>query len=108
MRFYFNGKLVRTSKTHEYNYAAFSGEKLIACSETREGAENCAVLSERRAELKRMEGVLEGRGYRSKWSGYKTAKDVIKNLGGREEVVRIVENLKKFFSTVHIEKLEKV
>ena len=108
MKFYFNGRLVRTSKTREYNYAAFSGDNLIACSVTREGAENCVILSECRATLRRMEGVLEGKGYKTARGGYRSAKDVIKTLGGREKVEKIAENLKRFFLIVHIEKLEKI
>lgn len=47
MKFYYEGKLVRTSKTHEYKFAAIDvskadGEKISAlkCSATHEGAKS--------------------------------------------------------------------
>lgn len=40
MKFYYNGKLVRTSKTHEYRYAIVTeAGNLISCHGTREAAE---------------------------------------------------------------------
>ena len=41
MKFYYNNKLVRTSKTHEYKYALIweGREKVEMCSGTREGCE---------------------------------------------------------------------
>lgn len=43
MKFYYNGQLIRTSKTRHYKYAIIheSGDKLkvFACSETRENAQ---------------------------------------------------------------------
>lgn len=40
MKFYYNGKLVRTSKTHEYKYALLNrADRTLACSATRKGAE---------------------------------------------------------------------
>lgn len=41
MKFYYNNKLVRTSKTHEYKYALIweGTGNLVMCSATREGCE---------------------------------------------------------------------
>ena len=41
MKFYYNGKLVRTSKTHEYKYGVYHTnlDKVIACSATKDGAQ---------------------------------------------------------------------
>lgn len=40
MKFYYNGKLIRTSKTNVYTHAVLAPEgKTIACSSSREGAE---------------------------------------------------------------------
>ena len=40
MKFYYNDKLIRTSKTHEYKYALISGTgKCVTCSASRERAE---------------------------------------------------------------------
>lgn len=40
MKFYYNDKLIRTSKTHEYKYALISSTgKCVTCSASRERAE---------------------------------------------------------------------
>lgn len=39
MKFYYNGKLVRTSKTHEYKFAAMLDGRCLKSSATREGAQ---------------------------------------------------------------------
>lgn len=39
MKFYYEGKLIRTSKTHDYKYAALINEKCLKCSGTKQGAE---------------------------------------------------------------------
>ena len=41
MKFYYNGKLVRTSKNHEYHYGVLSsnGKSVNSCHATREAAE---------------------------------------------------------------------
>lgn len=39
MKFYYNGKLVRTSKTKHYKYGIVCCESVIACSETFENAQ---------------------------------------------------------------------
>lgn len=63
MKFYYNGKLVRTSKTHEYKYGVYSAnqDKVIACSATREGAEAhiTRIMSDSRDRLKTYEGALK-------------------------------------------------
>lgn len=40
MKFYYNGKLIRTSKTHHYKFACINLEtgNVLQCSETRSGA----------------------------------------------------------------------
>lgn len=45
MKFYYNGKLIRTSKSHVYTYAVINGENCVACSSTFEGAKK-VVYSE--------------------------------------------------------------
>ena len=41
MKFYYNEKLIRTSKTHEYKYALLSSnEKCVTCSASRDRAES--------------------------------------------------------------------
>lgn len=39
MKFYYNGNLIRTSKTHHYAYAVMEGNRVFNCSATREGCE---------------------------------------------------------------------
>lgn len=39
MKFYYEGQLVRTSKTHAYKYAAMLDGKCLKCSATKEGAQ---------------------------------------------------------------------
>lgn len=63
MKFYYNGKKVRESKTHEYKYGVYSvrSDKVIACSETREGAEAniTRLTADSRDSLKTYEGALK-------------------------------------------------
>jgi hypothetical protein len=53
MKFYYNGKLIRTSKTHIYKYAVINiaRDKCVACSATKEGAQ--ATINSRLAEYER-------------------------------------------------------
>lgn len=53
MKFYYNGKLVRTSKTHEYHFGVYNPDTghMISCHGTREGAEK---------EYRRMISAQEG------------------------------------------------
>lgn len=39
MKFYYNGKLIRTSKTHDYKFAAMIDGTCLKCSATKEGAQ---------------------------------------------------------------------
>ena len=63
MKFYYNGKKVRESKTHAYKYGVYSveSEKLLGCSETREGAEAqiTRLTAYSRDALKTYEGALK-------------------------------------------------
>lgn len=36
MKYYFDGKLIRTSKTHSYRFALLNGDKVITCSAEKE------------------------------------------------------------------------
>ena len=45
MKFYYNNKLMRTSKNHVYTHAVIDGENCVACSSTFEGAKK-VVYSE--------------------------------------------------------------
>lgn len=38
-KFYYNGELVRTSKTHEYHFGIFNGKTIRSCHGTKENAE---------------------------------------------------------------------
>ena len=62
MKFYYNGKKVRESKTHEYKYAAISTKtgKVLKCSATKEGAQEIInrYISERENEIKTCENIL--------------------------------------------------
>ena len=43
MKFFYAGKLVRTSKTHDYNFGVLNANgKIVSCSATKEGAEKLA------------------------------------------------------------------
>lgn len=62
MKFYYNGQLVRTSKTRNYKYAIVreSGDKIkvYACSETLENASK-RLQSEKAYQTQRAEGDLK-------------------------------------------------
>ena len=63
MKFYYNGKKVRESKSHVYKYAVYNVmcEKVLSCSETREGAEAqiTRLTADSRDSLKTYEGALK-------------------------------------------------
>ena len=85
MKFYYNGKLVRTSKTHEYKYAIVKRAdiesdaeriKPFACSKDMKGVEsNLAYLSKT---LRRYQSVKDGTYKRTRINGIPTytAKEV--------------------------------
>ena len=69
MKFYYNGQLVRTSKTHEYKYAVINTEtgKAYACSKDMKGIDK--AMSEIRRPLNHYQSLKNGT-YRRKdrWS----------------------------------------
>lgn len=63
MKFYYNGQLIRTSKTHEYKYAVIStisNNKALTCSATKEGAQKFInrYINERKDEIKTCENII--------------------------------------------------
>ncbi len=63
MKFYYEGKLMRTSKTHEYKFALLNGAgTCLSCSGTRDGIERERQrrVSESRGWLEIYEGTLAG------------------------------------------------
>jgi hypothetical protein len=99
MKFYYNGKKVRESKTHEYKYGVYSvsQDKIIGCSETREGAEAqiTRIMADSRDALKTYEGALKALRFGS--SGFDSY------WGRRSTYVRFrEEHTEKYF----IEKIE--
>lgn len=61
MKFYYNDKLIRTSKTHEYKFAAMLDGKCLKCSATREGAqaEITRSLNEQQSRIDFEKKILE-------------------------------------------------
>lgn len=71
MKFYYDGKLMRTSRTHYYNYGVYriTDEKCISCSGTRLGAEKALnqKLSNTRKNIKFYNDWLDGKVNKSKY-----------------------------------------
>lgn len=64
MKFYYNGKKVRESKTHEYKYAVIAttrDDKVLTCSATKDGAQAFInrYISERESEIKTCENIIK-------------------------------------------------
>ena len=78
MKFYYNGQLVRTSKTHQYKYALINTEtgKCYACGADRKNPE--AELRYRSANLVTYRAVRDGQ-YRQKDKYHCTAEQIRKN-----------------------------
>jgi hypothetical protein len=60
MKFYYNGKLIRTSKTHEYKYAVIANDECLTCSATMDGAQKFInrYINERKDEIKTCENII--------------------------------------------------
>lgn len=62
-KYYYNGELVRTSKTHEYAYGAINFEtgKIFGCSGTREGAQKMVnePINRKLSEIENYERALK-------------------------------------------------
>lgn len=106
MKFYYNGKLVRTSKSHEYRYAVMHGDKCIGCSATRDGALKTAyALVSAKKNLAVCESVLNGTYVRKSRNHY-TAEQIIKNSGGIDGIKREIEGYKAYISECVLVELE--
>ena len=106
MKFYYNGKLIRTSKTHEYKYAVLHGDKCLGCSATREGALKTAyALANAKKSLALYESVLNGTYIRKSRNHY-TAEQIIRNAGGVEGIKREIEGYKAYISECVLVELE--
>lgn len=108
MKFYYNGKLIRTSRTHEYNFAAISPTgKCLTCSATYEGcAKNLATLTANgRGWLSAYEAIYYGTFKETK--GGWTIKDIMGRFNNsREELKEAIEKKKAYFDGIKIVKLE--
>ena len=62
MRFYYNGQLVRTSKTHHYTHAILLDDgKAATCSTTRKGCEDwiARLVNESRRGIENAEAAIK-------------------------------------------------
>lgn len=106
MKFYYNGKLVRTSKTHEYKYALINIETghCYACGADRRNPEN--ELNYRSGNLRVYKAVKNGQ-YRQKDKCHCTADEIRKNAekyyGSLENAIAECE---KYISKLQIVELE--
>lgn len=106
MKFYYNGKLVRTSKTHEYKYALINTEteKARACSKDLKGVH--AELAYLRKGLDVYLAVQNGT-YRQKDRGCYTAKQIEENaIRWYGSLQAAIDNEKAFLAKYKIVELE--
>lgn len=110
MKFYYNGKLIRTSKTHEYKYALVNKNSLQAyrCSKDMKGIE--AAKSEIARDLNLLLSVKNGTYKRKdRWSS--TAKEIeeqfIKWYGSMENAIDHNRKYCEQFMVVELEAREK-
>ena len=107
MKFYYNGKLVRTSKTHNYNYALIwfkdNGELVtIACSEKLE------VIEARKAESIKM-NYKQGLEYMLDCNAKKYQhNELYRRTFTEAEIEQERKDLEKYKNELKIVKLEKV
>ena len=107
MKFYYNNKLVRTSKTHNYKYGVFtSNDKLLACASSFELAQK-AIITATNSERhnlefykKELEAIEKGK---EKFWGKKYLHKVEDT---KEECEEIIKRLENYLSGIHIEELK--
>ena len=119
MKFYYNGKKIRESKTHEYKYATIAtnrDDKVLTCSATRDGAQAFInrYICERESEIKTCENILRAieTGAKSFYAVYgrkteyckirewHTVEDTRERI---EECKRAIENIKTCWKIVELE-----
>lgn len=95
MKFYYNGKQVRTSKTRHYKYAIVRevGDKVIvyACSETRENAYK-RLQAEKNEQRARAEGELK---WSKKPENFKWAVEFYGEYNPEADYQKALENIEK-------------
>lgn len=115
MKFYYEGKLIRTSKTHEYKYAAISSSgHCLKCSATKQGAqaeldrifrESMRNLEFYRAALQALEiGEARVRNSRGEWIKLDTTWYKPEEL--RKWIKSIEENAPTFYERNKVVELE--
>ena len=106
MKFYYNGQLVRTSKTHEYKFAVINTKTMKAwgCSKDLKGIE--AQWSQLCRTLNLYKSVKNGT-YRQKDRWHNTAKQIeancIKYYGSLDEAIKLEEDRIADFKIVELE-----
>lgn len=106
MKFYYNNKLVRTSKTHNYKYGVFTrNDNCEACASTYELAEKAIVTVTRfvRANLEYYKEELKAieQGKEKFWVGRNFCK--VKDTA--EDCKQAIENCTNYINGIHIEEL---
>lgn len=111
MKFYYNNKLMRTSKTHEYKYAVVSfrtGEPVcLGCSATRSGAEaKITELTEwSRRNIASCENALKalrsGRKYYDWVDGRRTCPVKLEVSDTEESFIESIERSKAHIKQIH-------
>lgn len=81
MKFFYNGKLIRTSKTHKYTHAVMLGDRLISCASSYDLAVksyNSYVGTYKRNQVnyrRAMSALSNGKDYYVNVDGKKVSKD---------------------------------
>jgi hypothetical protein len=119
MKFYYNGKLVRTSKTHEYKYAVIAtnrDDKVLTCSTTKNGAQAFInrYISEREDDIKTSENIIKAiesgargfyavRGRKTDYINIRDDHSVEYSRGRIEECKRAIEFYLTYWKVVELE-----
>ena len=115
MKFYYNDKLVRTSKTHEYRYGVYHTkiDKVIACSASKDGAQS--FIDAKIADLNRriennenaLKAIAKGKTHYDYKDGRKTYYEKVSSEESHKEWLKdykeILENVKRTHKIVELE-----
>lgn len=110
MKFYYNGKLVRTSKSHEYSHGVLHNGKVVSCHGSRELAfkEMTSRISRADARIQACQMAMAAieRGERFYWTkaGGRSCKAEIHST--KEQYLSYIEEAKEYKKNFEIVELE--
>lgn len=108
MKFYYNGKLIRTSKTHEYKFAAITAEgKCLCCSATLDGCKRGldAYTANGKGWLRNYEEIYNGT-FKETKNGW-TVKEIMGRFNNsREKLKEEIDKKKAYYNGIEIVEIE--